>query len=765
VTPMRSGNATDLLASEARRSVASEVDDLRLRVPGIFSDEVTRTRLIPRLTDSEGARLAVVVAPAGFGKTSLLRQWVLDEKRPVAWVTCAPVDADPVVLLRAVAVALDRMQRLPDEVFVALDGSLTAAPDGLRALCSALIDSPSPFALVFDDCHHLTSAEMSTCILNLVQAAPSGSLVALAGRTAPEISLGRLRIQGELMEIGLEELTLDRSEASTLLDNAGLKLSAEEVDDLYTHTQGWATGLRLAAIGARSTGPDNLRNDTESNSLPDVGDRWLAEYLAEEVLPTIEPDLLAFLKEASILDYPSGEACDEVLERSGCGELLNRTAQSGGLFLASVDQQRDRYQFHPFFAGALRLELKRTDPDRFRHLQTKASGWTERHGEVDAAVTHAVAAEDRYRTGDLILAHATEEAERGRRESIGVWLSRLDPAWMPEVPALALATGIYSALVGDTATLDLAIESARRLPDPGRMADGTPSLAVGIAMVTALAGRFRIEEMHTYTDVVIGAGRPDNPWYALASGLQGAADIQMRQFEVGRKRIEEVLEDVRATPHWYVLGLANLALADLEVEDLDAAKARMRDAIAVIERKKLENLPILVLAWVAAALVEARDGKFDRAAYFAEAGRIRLELFGDMRGFATRLQVLAPACLAETYLLMGDVDRARDHCRLAGEARVLEPEAALAIGYLEHARRVLDRINAELPGGITLTVAERRVLDLLPTHQTMQEMAEHLYVSRNTVKTHALTLYRKLGVSSRSDAVNRARELHVLPAE
>ena len=492
------------------------------------------------------------------------------------------------------------------------------------------------------------------------------------------------------------------------------------------------------------------------------GDRYLAEYLTEEVLSFVDPGLMPFLRESSIFERMSGPLCDSVLERDDSAAVLEHLAHTRSFFVVALDGERHWYQYHHLFAELLREELQRINPGRFETLNQRASDWFAERGDPDAAVRHALAAGDRDRAGDLILTHAMALTSRGRNATVGLWLAAVDERWVQEVPALAFAGALHAVAATDLGALEQYLEAARRLPDSGPLADGTPSLTVGVAIATALAGRFGVEEMARHTEVVRSAGREANPWWALATGLQGAAEVLMGNLESARTLLEDALEDVQLSPPWRTLAHAWLALVALELGDRDGAVVHTQDALSVVEVNGLESLPTVLLAWSVAARVEALVGDSGRAAIHAERGRKHLEAIGDFRGFSSRLQLTAPLCLAEAFVALGDLASAREMWVRADAVRVREPRAVLAHRALARLDAELTRLAAGLPPGQSLTAAERRVLELLPTHASLQEIADQLFVARNTVKTHALSVYRKLGVATRGDAVRRARELHLL---
>ncbi len=735
-------------------SIAGGVDELRLHVP--------RPRLVRNLVERSPDTVVLIVAPAGYGKTTVLREWTEAESRPVIWLSCDRVDADPVVLIRDLAIALDQYQPLPEEVFLALDRSLAIPGEALRRMRDATREWMEPIVLVLDDCHHLQTDTLLAEVVDLVGTLPDGSTMALAGRSTLDLPLGRLRMEGGLLEIGAEDLALSRTQARALLENTGVHLGTSAFDELYNVTEGWAAGLQLATIGLGEHARVESKSGTVTIAKLHPDKRYLAEYLTEEVLSCLDDDVMEFLRASSILDPMSGPLCDAVLERTDSAAVLEYLVATKSLFISALDSERDWYRYHRLFADVLEADLRRSDPDLHQSLHRRASLWFEGHGDVDAAVRHTIAARDAVRVGALILGNTDDYVARGQNETLGLWLAEVDEQWLRSVPDLAFAAVLHALRAGDLEAAGEQMTWARATPDTGRLADGTPSLAVGLAMVTAIAGRERLEYAVRQTEIVRRAGREGNPWWSLATGLQGACEVQMGNIEVGRALLEEVLPSLRHAPDWCSLCLTNLALADIEQDNWTGAAGRSRDACMTAESHGLENLPVLVLTWSVAAMIEARVGSnADARARLARAEAC-VEAIGTFGSFAKGLQVLVPALLADAHLALGDIDAAKALRDRAESARTTNPRAVIALRRLDAVNARLLEVRDTLPSGMSITAAERRVLDLLPTHASMREIAEELFVARNTVKTHALSLYRKLGVSSRTDAVHRARETHLL---
>jgi LuxR family maltose regulon positive regulatory protein len=760
MTSFRKTEASDIAL--ARASLSAEVDNWRLRPPHPIVRQVRRNQLVDLLTAPDDTRVVVVSAPAGYGKSTLLRQWSDDDPRPFVWLRCDASDADAVLFVRRVAVALDRRAPLDDAVALALAGRLESACDVARLVPQVLGAVQEPFVLVLDDVHHLVHTPAADLVADIYRELPLGAELALSGRSRPDVPLGQLRVEGRVREIGPDDLALSRSEARALLRSRGLEVDDPGLDELYQATEGWAAGLQLMTLAQAGTSSYTATAESATPTRPlRQGDRFLAEYVREEVLTAIEPPVLSFLMDTSILDNLSGDRCDALLHRSGSAELLEQLAATRRLFITPTDGDRHGYHMHRLFADLLQEELRRRLPDRFRQLNLAASEWCEDAGDIDGAIHHAVAAQAADRAGDLVLTNATRYVGRGRQLTVGRWLEEVGPEWSRQTASIAMGAALHAVATVNLAALGEHLAVLRTLPETGRLADGTPSVAVAVALVEALAGQFPIDQMQRRTTVIRAAGREGNPWYALATGMQGQSQLLMGDVEGGRTLLLEALGDLEVA-HLRALVFANLALADIADGEWERAELLVDEGCAIARANELEHLPMLLLLSAVAAWVHARSGHVDQSREYAAEAATQLAALNGTLGFANRLRILVPTCLAEAHLRLGDLDQARVLHRKAMDARVLEPHAELAL-------RLVDRLGADLEDasqsrllGEAPTVAERRVLELLPTHAPLQEIAETLFVSRNTVKSHTLSIYRKLDVSSRSDAVTKARALGLL---
>ncbi len=349
---------------------------------------VPRERLVQPLLDARNVPVALIVGPAGYGKSALLSQWAVRDNRPFAWVTLDAADNDPTTLLSAIALAIDAVEPVGWEVFEALSSKRPdAAEVALQRLARALSRREVPFVLVLDDVHVLEAAASRRSVIALGELLPPGSQLALASRSESALPVGRLRAQGGSVELGAEQLAMTRSEASSLLGLAGLDLTPEQTLTLVRRTEGWPAGLYLAALSLLEREWDD--------------DRFVSEYVREEFLAELSAEELAFLTRTSVLGRLSASLCDAVLESDGSGDMLARLARSN-VMLAPIDRSDTSYRYHGQFAHVLRSELRRREPDREAELHLRASDWCEAHADPVGAIDHAIEAHDAQRAGRLL---------------------------------------------------------------------------------------------------------------------------------------------------------------------------------------------------------------------------------------------------------------------------------------------------------------------------------------------------------------------------
>jgi LuxR family maltose regulon positive regulatory protein len=698
--------------------------------------------------------LVVVTAPAGYGKTTAMLLWDQHDDRPFAWVNLDRLDDDPVHLVRHVAGALATVAPIDPEVRRALASPGRSADVDLVPLVVTELSRRAPLVLVLDDVHLVTSPASVRCLELLVDAAPGGSSVVLVGRTMPTLRLPRRRMAGAVRDIDAGALAMSADEAGRLFAAMEVDLEPDVVDELVTRTEGWAGGLHLAAlgIGNRPDGAGSIAGFTGR-------DRLVADYLVEEVLETLAPDLVWFLERSSILERMSATLLDELLEIDSSGLRLHEIELSGNLFLVPLDGEREWYRYHHLFGELLRSRLRARDRGAFLALQRRASHLLAASGDIDAAIDHAVAAGDRERAAALVLTHAPALALGGRAGVVGRWLDRLDEPTVTGTALGALAQALHAVGIGDAPLAERATAAAVEHDRGELLPDGITTVPVAAAALRAIAAR-GIQDILDDTDLVLRDGSEAmRPWWSVAVAIRATARSMMGDLDEATELLEAARPGVADLPSIAAGVEAHLAQVSLARDDLRSAEAHVRAARRVRARHDLEGQPTAMIAFATDAQVSARLGhREDARRDAAIAGRL-LDRLDDA---VTRTALLGHVALARTCLLLDDRAGAVHHVERADRARRREPLATRSGRDLDALHEQLDAAVRSVAGGPALTPAELRMLPYLSTHLSLKEIAGELIISRNTAKSHAVAIYRKLGATSRSEAVARATEVGLL---
>src|SRR5688572_29889107 len=404
-------------------TVSSPILATKLYIPPLPPKVVVRTRLLERLDEglSEGSKLSLISAPAGFGKTTLVSEWLASGKRPTAWLSLDEGDSDPTRFLIYLVSALQTIApKLGEGAMEVLQASQSQPPTEaiLIALLNEITTVPNPFLLVLDDYHVIDSRAVDKALTFFVEHLPPRMHLVITTREDPALPIPRLRARRQLTELRAADLRFTSSEAAEFLDQVmGLHLSAEDVAALEDRTEGWIAGLQLAALSMQGY------QDVAGFIQAFAGDnRYIVDYLIEEVLQRQPEAVRNFLLQTSILDSLNGPLCEAVIGNypEGTGQMggkaLLETLQRGNFFLIPLDDKRHWYRYHHLFADVLRMHLTAEQPDQVAALHRRASEWYEQNGSAADAIHHALAAKDYERSADLI-ERAVPEMGRTRQES------------------------------------------------------------------------------------------------------------------------------------------------------------------------------------------------------------------------------------------------------------------------------------------------------------------------------------------------------------
>ena len=373
----------------------------KLYIPPPRPNVVLRPHLIERLNEGlhRTPSVTLVSAPVGYGKTTLVSEWVACCERPVAWLSLEEGDSDPTRFLAYLVAAL---QTLPANTGAGVLSELQAPlilpiESVLTGLINEITAFPYQFTLVLDDYHLVDSKPIDQALTFLIEHLPRQMHLVITTREDPNLPLARLRAQGQLTELRAADLRFTPTEAAEFLNQVmSLSLSAEDIAALDNRTEGWIAGLQLAALSMRG------REDVHQFIKAFAGEnRYIVDYLIEEVLQRQSECVRSFLLQTSILGWLSGPLCDAVTGQLECNVLLQGLERSN-LFVSPLDDKRHWFRYHPLFADVLRAHLIDEQPDQVPILHQRASEWYEQNGSAADAIRHALAAEDFERAAGLI---------------------------------------------------------------------------------------------------------------------------------------------------------------------------------------------------------------------------------------------------------------------------------------------------------------------------------------------------------------------------
>ena len=700
----------------------------KLHPPPVPRQSVVRTRALERL--SEPRPLTVVSSPAGFGKTTVLAEWRERSALPVAWVSLDEGDDDAVVLWSHVVAALGRV--CPAVAAAVPADSVAAAPlleVVLPRLINALADA-RPVALVLDDFHRLSNVET---VAWFVDRLPAGVRVLVASRTDPPLPLGSLRARGRLSEVGFEELRFDDGEADEFLNSLlGLELSDEDVALLTQRTEGWPAGLYLAALSLAGRADKQARLVAFGGTTATVVD-----YLSAEVLAGAEH--LEIMLRTSVLERLCAPLCDALLGRDDSERVLRELARSN-LFLLELDDERRWYRFHHLFAELLRDELARRESPAPLHV--RAAEWHRAFGTADEAIHHALAGRAFEVAETLIAETWVHYVNAGRTASVLDWLNRL-PGERLDAHLLLVAAWTH-ALRGDEGRMRAALARAEPVMEAsGPLPDGFASLDSSLSVLRAAFawGDVGASLEHGRRSAELeGVGAP---WRPVITWALGWAHYCRDELDEAARWFEETVRSAPAADQW-VVGVG--AMADLSLiagasGDVDSQWRLARQAYALAGEHGLldarEDGEVHTAYGVALAAVGRRDearAALERGVFLRRLWEQPLDLIDGLLALAAFVDDRA-----EAVALLDEVERLVVGCRDPG-----------ALGArLAALRGALDAVE--------LTARERTVLALLATDLSEREIGVQLYLSFNTVHTHVRSIYRKLGVTTRAEAVARSK--------
>jgi ATP/maltotriose-dependent transcriptional regulator MalT len=536
---------------------------------------------------------------------------------------------------------------------------------------------------------------------------------------------------------------------------AGIQLTEPDLADLVARTEGWPTGVYLAALSLRghpSPGAFVRRFAGE--------DRFAVDFLAEEILSRQPGEIQQFLMRTSILARFCAPLCDAVTGSAGAADIIEMLDREN-LFLVPLDDNRQWYRYHHLFAQLLRSQLARTEPGIAAALHERASAWHRRSGSLEEAVNHALAADDVGGAVDLIVRDWYAYADAGRTATVRRLMRSLGDDRIAGSPVAAHCAAWIAAMSGDQESVLRWLSVAEAGHHVGRLPDGMRSLSSSAALLRGICGfdGLRVMRESAATAVELESD-PASPWYAMARSGLGFSRYLSGEPEAAAASLEEAVQSQASHPMTRMFSLSVLSLVEVELGRLPKAQEAADAARSLAARDGLDEAPQSSIAYTATGAVHAAHGQLEAArSDFEHALRSRQNLSG-----ISPWHTFEPTLwLARVLLDSGDRAGAAGLADKARDVLTALPDGAEAqrARLAELDLRMVGPLRV-LPLAVPLSEREVAVLRLLRSTLSLREIGLELYVSANTVKTHTQAIYRKLGVSTRHDAVEQGRQAGIL---
>lgn len=729
--------------------------EAKLRPPPARPEWIYRDRLIEELANASQRPVTLVAAPAGYGKTTAVSQWLTSTSGPenIAWVSLDTSDNDPVRLWTHIATALDGAgcviaRDIAGFVAAGSHDMLTAV---LPQMIAGIAELSSEVTLLIDDVDIVRSAACHVQMDFLIKHLPERAHLVLIARADPALRLGRLRAAGRLSEIRADDLTFDVREASSLLASDGVEISTESVWELMRRTEGWPAGLYLAALSlvGRADPNEFVHHFSGDN-------RFIGDYLTEEVLSRQTDEVRSFILDMSIVDRFSAPLCEHMTGNRQSARIL-RDLQHTNLFLIPLDAENRWFRFHHLFGAVARSTLETEQPERAVMLHGRAAEWFSENGNIDAAVTHALAADKADQAASLVQASWLRYFDAGHGTTVRDWLRALESSAAAQNTTTVVTAAWIAALSGQQEEMQRRLAQLSTMPNDMALPDGTTSVESAVALLRGLPGFGGPMEMLASAQRAAELETDGNtPWYVVANMALGHASYVVGDLGTAIHLLPKAAYSEAAPSLLRILALSILSLTHTELGQDDRSHKSAREAMEVVEARSLHALPPASLAFTALGQSQAASGKLEEAMATLEHG---LNLRRKIPGLSPWPTIHHLLVMGRVAIMVGDLPLAR---QLLDEASPLirkYPDGiAPMIARLEAASKSLREHQSTGTPSDRLTTREIDIMRRLAGPLSLSQIAAELYLSPNTVKTHTLSLYRKLGARSRSEAVKIGRE-------
>lgn len=710
---------------------------------------VQRRSILDRIEAAPDESLILVTAPAGYGKSTLMAQ-VAERIGRSAYLRITDSHDDPAVLIQELAAVLEPIGPISGGSLDRLaGGGLEPGLQAARRLAEAVAVFNEPTLVILDDIHRLRDRRAVDAVAVLIDCLPASLQVIAAGHDVSALRLARMQAMGRLVELGEPDLAFSQEETRALAELLGLELEEADVATLTDESKGWPVAISLAL---RSLASGTVPGETP---LATVIGRSVVDYIRTELLDPLDPERRSWLVRSAVLEVMSGPLCDHALETTGSlGEL--RELDRSSLLVQAIDHAATEFRYHPLLRNQLCDELEAVSPESARAVAVRAAMWCHDEGASLQALEYAGRSQDRDLLARLMAQEVWPLHWSGRIATLERWLETFDRDGIRDrYPGVAVLAGFIHAIDGRRHESEIWLAAAEAGVDHAEpMPDGSPARA-WVALLRGMLAFNGTAAMESDARTAEGSIRADSPFMPGVRLLTAVASMLAGRFEDAARQAREAadLSLARGALPGFAMASGIEASIALRLGQGPVAGRRLESALDRLREAGLYDYVLTSLARAVAARVGVTAGSVgDARHHLAHVLGLRPLMTASTPWLSvpTRLEAI------EALIAQREVASARTLMREVDEILRVRPELGTLVTDADSMRIRLERMSEAGSAQWTLTGAELRVLQYLPTHLTFAEIAERLFVSPHTVKSQAVAIYSKLGVSSRRAAIEAA---------
>ena len=749
----------------------------KLYPPQTHVELIARPRLIELLNRGVANRLTLISAPAGYGKSTLLGEWISQLDAPVGWLSLDETDQDFVRFLTYFIAALQEIDpSLGASTLGVLSGPTSFSQEEiLTELVNEMADFPTGFVLVLDDYHFINTLTIHQAITFLLDNAPPQFHLIIATRNDPALPMARWRIRRQIGEVREADLRFTLSETGAFLKQVlGYDLQSEQVVGLNNRTEGWIAGLQMAGLSLARLGEEETAKFIQDFT---GGNRHLVDFLMDEVFARQSEEVQQFLLYTSVLDRFSAPLCQTVVGKDFSSQTLIEHLERANLFLIPLDAHRQWYRYHRLFADFLSHRLQTQASDQIMGIHRRASRWFEANGYWNEAVHQANAIGDIEFITDMITKQATTLLYESEFPTVERWLNLLTDETILTNPVLCTVKAwIYYFRRQNSDAAVLYLDRADMIIHQDEITDSEMGqrIAHSVNALRAWVARAK-RDLETALQISQQAliGLPENNVDVLALSEMFIADTlrHLGRFAEALPHYQRGYRQAQLCGNYSVMTGATFYQAEMlaQLDRIAEAKAQLQHTLAWFESQGMADQPSIALLEVGLGrrLIEERD-------FIAAEAHLKRGL---QIGVPERPKIFIPALLglAQVSQAQSKMEQAQEYLQ---QAEILARKYNLEEDYPQISEELASTdlqaeiVQAQKPTRSAptqqpqliepLTERERKILTMLNTDLTGPEIAQTLFVALSTVRFHTKNIYAKLGVSNRMAAVNQAKEVGLL---